>query len=409
MKKTLLVLISVLFLLSQMVYATGQSEKAELKIGILMAFTGDLKEYGAAISKGVLLAAKQLNEAGLTVVTFKDDTETSETAGTNAAKKLVNVNGVQAIIGPLGSGVTVAVAQAVTIPNNVIVITPSGTSPDITNLKADEGKDFLFRTTPSDALQGKVAGMEAAGMVKTASIMYVNNPYGRGLAEEFTKAFEAAGGKVLVAVPHEQEAPSYNSELTKALKDKPEMLACFSYPQSAIIYVKEAIEFFKFDNFFFCDGTKSLDMIKALGASTLDGFMGTAAASIEGEALTKFNQAYEAEFSELPPLPYITNAYDAAAIIGLAAYTAQKKGHALTSANIRDHLREVANPGGEVILPGEFAKAFKLIDEGKAINYEGAAGSADMDANGDVVTPIEIWKFSGDTIVQVKIVNVAAE
>jgi len=79
------------------------------------------------------------------------------------------------------------------------------------------------------------------------------------------------------------------------------------------------------------------------------------------------------------------------------------KGLSITSKNVRDQLRYVANPPGEVVLPGEFKKAFKLLAEGKDINYEGAAGSVDFDENGDVVTPIEIWKYSGGKIVTIRL------
>ena len=94
------------------------------------------------------------------------------------------------------------------------------------------------------------------------------------------------------------------------------------------------------------------------------------------------------------------------AVIGLAAYRAKVKGLSLTSENIRDNLRAVANPPGEVIMPGEFKKAFELLKQGKDINYEGAAGSVDFDEHGDVVTPIEVWKYSGGKIVTVKMVTV---
>ncbi|MGD2127584.1 MAG: hypothetical protein PVG99_16015, partial [Desulfobacteraceae bacterium] len=75
-----------------------------------------------------------------------------------------------------------------------------------------------------------------------------------------------------------------------------------------------------------------------------------------------------------------------------------------TSANIRDQLRAVAAPPGEVIMPGQFKKAFDLLDKGKKINYEGAAGSVDFDENGDVVTPIEVWKYRKGDIVTVRVV-----
>jgi branched-chain amino acid transport system substrate-binding protein len=130
--------------------------------------------------------------------------------------------------------------------------------------------------------------------------------------------------------------------------------------------------------------------------------MGTAPGSTGGKALELFNAAFKAEFGRLPPLPFITNAYDGMATIGLAALAAQAKGLPLTAKNIRDNLREVSNPPGEVIYPGEFVKANELLKAGKKINYEGAAGAVDYDKNGDVVTPIEIWKFSGGQIVTIR-------
>jgi hypothetical protein len=75
----------------------------------------------------------------------------------------------------------------------------------------------------------------------------------------------------------------------------------------------------------------------------------------------------------------------------------------MTSKNIRDNLRKVANPPGEVIKCGEFKKAFGLLKEGKEINYEGAAGTVDFDANGDVVTPIEVWKYKGGVMVTTRL------
>ena len=79
-------------------------------------------------------------------------------------------------------------------------------------------------------------------------------------------------------------------------------------------------------------------------------------------------------------------------MIGIYIY-AKVKGLPLTAANIRDHMRKVANPPGEIVYPGDFDKAFALLRAGKAINYEGAAGSVDFDKHGDVVTPIEIWEY----------------
>jgi branched-chain amino acid transport system substrate-binding protein len=376
----------------------------EIKVGTLMAHTGPLKEFGPNIQNGVDLAAKQMAAAGFTIKLIHEDSETSAIPATNAAKKLVEIDRVVGIVGALASGVTVPVAESVTCPNNVILISPASTSPLITVLPADKGKDFLFRTCPSDALQGVIAGKLCASYNKTASVLYVNNPYGQGLAEQFKKSFEKRRGKVLAMVPHDEKAAeSYTAELRKALAGKPDRLCAFSYPEHAKVYLKEAIEFFKYRRFLFCDGTKSEDIVKALGARNVEGQMGTAPGSAGGEPYVMFNADYKTEYGRLPPLPFITNAYDGTAVIGLAAYAAKVKGLPLTAKNIRDNLRVVACPPGEVIKPGEFKKAFDLLNSGKQINYEGAAGSVDFDENGDVKTPIEIWKFSKGDLVTVRI------
>ena len=368
---------------------------AEVKIGTLLSHTGPLKEFGPKLQNGVVLAAKQMKAAGFDIKLVHADSETSAIPATAAAKKMVEVDKVVAIIGALSSGVTIPTAESVTIPAGVIQISPASTSPLITVLPSDQKRDFLFRTCPSDALQSVVSGKLAASYNKTASVLYVNNPYGQGLAEGFKKSFEKMGGKVLAMVPHDEKAAeSYNAELKKALAGNPDRLAAFSYPDHAKIYLKEALEFFKFRHFLFCDGTKSQDIVKALGVKAVANQMGTAPGTAGGDPFVIFSADYKTEYGTLPPLPFITNAYDGAAVVGLAAYAAKVKGLPLTAANIRDYLRIVANPPGEVVMPGEFKKAFGLLKQGKPINYEGAAGSVDFDKNGDVITPIEVWRYN---------------
>ncbi len=402
--KKFLILASVLIFSIALVSA---APAADIKVGTLMSHTGPLKEYGPPIKDGAVLAAKQMAAAGFEIQFFHEDSETAPIPATGAAKKLVDVNRVVAIVGALSSGVTLAVAESVTLPNNVILISPASTNPLMTVLPADEGKDFLFRTCPSDALQGVVAGKLAASYNKTVSILYVNNAYGQGLADVFKETFEDVyHGKVLAMVPHDEKASeSYTAELKKALAGNPDRLLAYSYPEHAKVYIKEAIEFYKYGKFLFADGTKSEDIVAAIGAKRLEGQKGTAPGTVGGEAFAKFNAYYKAEFGRLPPKPFITNAYDGTAVIGLAAYAAKVKGLPMTAKNIRDNMRFVANPPGEVVIPGEFQKAFALLKQGKQINYEGAAGSVDFDKYGDVVTPIEVWEFRGGELKTVELME----
>jgi len=371
-----------------------------LKIGQLNSFTGDLSDFGATHRNAGQLAADHINLAGgimgSPVVIAARDTATNPVQGVDAARALVDVENVVAIVGALSSGVTIATAQSVTIPSQILQISAASTSPGLTVL---EDNDFLFRTTVSDAIQGVIMGRLAKELgYNTASAMYINNAYGQGLAEQFKATFEEEGGTVLELIPHEGVQPTYASELAKATADNPDVLLAISYPESAQIYLREAIEGDYIKAFILCDGTKSPDMNEVVGWDNLEGTYGTAAGSPVTETSSAFFADYEAAFAVLPPLPYIDTTYDAVALIALAA---AKAGTTTDSAAIRDALRDVANPPGEVVGPGieGIQRALELIKQGQDINYEGAGGSQDFDENGDVISTIEIWKIEGGEIV----------
>ncbi|GIS30337.1 MAG: hypothetical protein Ct9H90mP2_07200 [Dehalococcoidia bacterium] len=107
-----------------------------------------------------------------------------------------------------------AVAEAKTIPAGMVMVSPASTSPAISVL---EDNDTVFRTTVSDAAQGVVLARMAKRLgYEHCSTIYVNNPYGKGLNDIFTSTFEEEGGHFEAEVPHEQEQPSYKSEIDKA-------------------------------------------------------------------------------------------------------------------------------------------------------------------------------------------------
>ena len=313
-----------------------------------------------------------------------------------AARALVNVENAVAIVGALASGVTIPVATSVTVPNERLQISGASTAPSITVL---DDNDFLFRTAPSDAAQGVVLGRLAWEQgFRTVGVMYINNPYGEGLAERFEATYTALGGTIVGMVPHEDSQPTFTSELEKATSGGVDALIAISYPGQAEIYVRESLEGGYADTFVFVDGTKSAEMNDAIGWDRLEGTLGTAPGSVDSPQRDAFQSAYTAAYAvDLPVEPYLAETYDAVALIALAA---AKAGTTTDSVAIRDALRSVANPEGEVVGPGVegIRRALTLIAEGKEINYEGAAGAVDFDENGDVFGPIEIWKIEGGEI-----------
>jgi branched-chain amino acid transport system substrate-binding protein len=404
--RRLYLLLSVILISALIVGAIGCAEEevtptaAPLKIGQLNTFTGDLSDFGPAHRAAAALAADHINQAGGvqgTVVTLlARDTATNPVLGVDSARALVDVDKVAAIVGALSSGVSIAVAQSVTVPGGILQISAASTSPGLTVL---DDNDFLFRTTVSDAVQGVILGRLAWELgYETASALYINNAYGQGLADQFKATFEEEGGTVLELVAHEGVQPTYASELSRATEGGPDVLVAISYPESAQIYLREALEGAYIDTFLFCDGTKSPDMNEAVGVEQLEGTHGTAAGAPVSDIRLAFESSYEAAFVVVPPLPYLDTTYDAVALIALAA---EKAGTTTDSAAIRDALRDVANPPGEVVGPGvdDLKRALELIQDGQDINYEGAGGSQDFDANGDVISTIEIWKIENGEIV----------
>ena len=381
------------------------------RVGTLMAYTGALAEFGPAINNGAQLAADQVNAAatavfgGPLIEIVTEDSATNPSQGVDRARKLVNTDGVVAIVGALSSGVSVTVAESVTIPGQVLQISPASTSPLITTLPDTE--DFIYRTVSSDALQGVVLAQLARGELvdglsyDRAAVIYVNNPYGQGLAEAFTRAFEARGGTVTASVGHPEEPqPTYAGLLDQLFAGDPEVVIAASYPGNATVFMQEARDLYGFTNWMMTDGTKSLDLVEALGADTVEGLYGTApGADPQWEGYVRFSEAYEGAYGERPPLPYIDTAYDAVAVIGLAMAKAYIDGVDITPANIRDRLREVSNPEGEPVGVGDFEQALRLLQLGADINYTGAAGEVDFDGAGDVVTPVEVWQYQDGDIV----------
>lgn len=390
--------------------STGvQAQEDDIKIGSLMAMSGALASYGPPINDGVELAAKHLNEAGgilgrdVEIVTR--DSKTDPTSGVDAAKKLVDVDEVSAFVGPLSSGVTLPVAESVSIPEEVVQISPSATTPQMTGLEDD---DYVFRTVPSDALQGVIIGQLALDLgYENFSVIYVNNDYGKGLADAAGDWFEERGGEVLTKVPYEKGKASYRGELEEAAAGNPEVLVLIGYPENGTNIVRQALSGGYMDEFIFPDGMQAPEIIENIGAQYLNGTYGTAPGSKDTPSAETFEETYTEEYGSTPPKPFMTNAYDAATVISLA----MQKAGSTDSEAIKNSLRDVSNPPGEKVYAGpeEFEKAFELLEEGEEINYEGAGGSVDFNSDGDVVSPIQVWKIEDGEIVTDRVEEIAVQ
>lgn len=408
MKKLVLVMVVVLFLLG----VTGSVIAHDtVKIGMLVSLTGGLAPFGPPIQHGADLAIEHINDAVVPyeweLVLVVRDSGTAPAVGRDAAAKLVEIDGVPALIGALSSGVTLAISS-VTIPSQVVLISPASTSAAITDL---EDNDYVFRTVISDAFQGVVQADLAVDLgFKTVSVIYVNNAYGKGLAQVFKENFEAKGGRVPTMVPYEEAKPSYRSEVEKVMQGNPDAVNFIAYPVDGNKQLVTAIEIGYQGKFLFSDGMKGEAVAGGPASKFIEGSFGTVAGALEVAVLEQFTADFDAKF-EPSTVPYNREAYDAAVLIALAIGRAGEAFFEMSRAEqgqaIRDNLRAVANPPGEEVTYGELKKAFDLLKEGKEINYQGVSGPIVLDANGDIsVGAIEIWVIRDGKIVTDRLIEV---
>ena len=164
--------------------------------------------------------------------------------------------------------------------------------------------------------------------------------------------------------------------------------------------MKEAIDSGLYANFTFGDAAKRFSLIEGVGAEHLAGMYGTAGEPAPASEVTQaWDSAFINEYGSLPHVPYMKETYDAVVAIALAAQAAGT----VEGTPIRDHLRAIGGPSGHVIqaTPDDIANALELLSNGEEINYEGAAVSADWDANGDLSRGyIGVWRFTADADIE---------
>ena len=385
----------------------GREARADcdVTVGVVMELTGPAGEYGQAGSKSVDMAFRDLNEAGgvlgCKLVAETRDSQSQGNVAVDAASQLVQVKHVPAIIGGIISSVSIPILTSVTAPAKVVQISPASSSPTLTAL-GREGKTngVFFRTITSDALQGTAAAKYAMdqGLTKI-SIIHVNNDFGVNMVSEFSKAYEALGGKIVSDTPYNEKQASYQAEVTKAMEGDPQALYLVSYPVDGATIARAWISQGGPAKFLLNDGMNSADFIKAVGAQYLDNAYGTSSGTSPTPSTDYFNKNYQA-FSKLDPgTPAADRSYDAAAILGLAIAQAGKA----DSAAIKDAIRKVLDANGTAIYAGpeEFKKALALIQQGKPIRYEGVIGPVQFDEYGDITGPFRLWRIQKGEITTV--------
>ncbi len=323
-------------------------EVTTVKVGWMGPLSGDAASYGESIKRGVELALK---DAGLeNIELIVEDSKCDAKEAVNAVNKLINVDEVQAIVGEVCSGATLAAAP-IAEQNGVVMISAASTAPTV----SDAG-EYIFRTVPSDSAQGDFGAnlVREKGFDKLA-VLAINDDYGQGFNLVLNDRFPALGGEVVASETFSAGDVDLNTQLTKIKNSGAEAVFIISNsPDSAVAALKQITQLGLEVTVFASEGLKSQDILDG-AKEAAEGMFVTPPASPTAE----FTEAHTTEY-EVEPGPFSAQAYDAMTAIASAV-----NGGAYTGEAIKD----------------------ALLD----LTFTGASGEIDFDQNGDVAGEYEVF------------------
>ena len=342
----------------------------DVKIGILLGFTGAIESLTPAMAASAELAIDEINDSGnfmggTSISSVRaDSTCLDAAAAVTNAERLITVEKVNAIMGADCSGASGAVLQNVAMPNGIVMISPASTSPGLSTIR-DDG--LFFRTAPSDARQGEVAAeiLKANGYLEVA-ISYTNNDYGKGIADSIASAFEKLGGEVTIVAAHEDNKGDYTAEVAALAAAGGEILVVAGYLDlGGKGIIQASLDTGAFDVFYLPDGMIGESLPAAIGPD-LDGSIGSIA-GVDSDEADMFKELASSVGINADG-PYTGTSYDATALILMAMQAAKST----SSDEFASKVLEVANAPGTKILPGELGKAMEILAAGGDVDYVGA-------------------------------------
>lgn len=374
-----------------------------LRLGDVLPFTGDLAAYGGNLDKAVKLAVSVQNAAlrklGLSKqisvkLVDSQDGQSQASASVEAAKKEV-AERVNVVIGEMASGATIPMAQSVTIPNRVVLISPTSSAPQLTTLK-DNG--YVWRTYPSDTLQGKVlarAAIQEFGKGAVVNVGARNDAFGTALKQLFVSQYRKLGGKIGVNIAWNPSQPTFDSEAQQLVSGNPKGWVIIDFPETFQKLAPSLVRTGKWDasKTLMTEALRNAQVLDSIGNPVV-GLSGTAASAAGGPAGKAFHALWTKEVHGAKAYTgFEGTAFDAANVAFLAAL----RGCSASPAKIKANLVAVSGPPGRKVTFAQMSQAITLLLAHREVDYEGAFSPVDFDRNGDIGSAVfEIWRYQGN-------------
>ncbi len=352
-----------------------RAQAAPIKLATLTPLTGAGGPYGPVMAKVAKAVIDEVNAAGGVLGTrlelISEDDQTNPEAGVRAARKLIDVDKVSAIMGTWASSVTTAVAP-LCWESKTFLSTVSGAD-SITQLPH---QGYLVRTQPNTTLQGRKFGefaLELGG--KRMSYMSPQTPFTQSVFNNLKTAMEKGGGTAELLI-YDDKKPSLRTELDQALRFNPDIIFMGGYAPDTTVLIREIFRAGfkgKLLTLAYALNQKVVDAVTAevaenaymMSPSSSEGSKGFAkAAALSGMAT---------------PDPYTAQVYDHTSMIIMAIAA----GKSASGESIKDNIRKICQGGGVAV--DNALDGLKAIAAGSKVDYDGASGPCDFTDAGDIL------------------------
>ncbi|MBC7802076.1 MAG: ABC transporter substrate-binding protein [Gemmatimonadaceae bacterium] len=349
--------------------------KEPIRIGTLTPLTGAGGSYGPAMVRSVRAVVDAINAAGgvggRPIQLISEDDETNPDAGVRAARKLINVDKVGAILGTWASAVTTAVAP-LCWESRTMLFTVSGAD-SITKLPH---QGYIIRTQPNTDLQSTRAAQFIADTgSKRVFALSAQTPFAVDGYTRLSAVLRERGSEPMGNAIYDASKTSFRSELDQALRTKPDMLYLNGYTPDVTIIMREIYRA-GFDGRKFTYGyAANAKMLESLTPEVSEGLI---AFSPSPDLDSPAYAAVKASLGSDNPDPYSCQTHDHISMIALAI---AKAGDASGLA-IHDAVRQISQGGGARVTSA--MDGLKTLAAGQAVNYDGASGPCDFRDSGDI-------------------------
>ncbi len=370
---------------------------APYRVAALNPVTGAGSTYGGGMQKSILFALDEVKKAGGVdgrgIEVYAEDTQTSPDAAVLAARKLIDANKVQAILGTWSSSVSLAVLP---IANGADCLLFHVSSAPALSSAAQNPKHLGFRfQAGSPQIGAAYADIAARQKAKNVAVMTFNNDVQIASTTIFKAVWEKAGHSLAASVTYEPNRTSYAAELQRILAGKPDLIVVSGYVPDTTIILREAFEAGNTAPIVIPGWAWGPAVLKAVGPEALEGLIVfDSVPDSDGAAFKTFDAGYRAAMGGPGSANvYASMAYDMAIVLALAL---QKAGPGADNAAVSKAVLEIAGPPGQKVT--SFAEGKAALKAGQKINYEGASGPLDFDANGDAISVFGVNQFRKGTL-----------